>query len=237
MSEKDWCVVGAVVRHISGCFVFIEKITTDNGVYTAGGRYYCRTDLTPLNNGLNGYRYGIEYLTNGKKPDLPDNVKIRWTDSQDSAETRVYMLNWNGILSFKIIDTEYKPHDESVTKESLTDDWYDYDNHKMLRNPKEGCVCEVLYQEDWLVAEVVKSKHPLSGSFAVFYEKQLADGRNLFWSGEARPLDWNRKAEAERKLRNRTINGAIDVFASALGDAEGIAKLYDLGFLRMPEDK
>ena len=135
MSEKDWCVVGATVRHISGCFVFIEKITTDEGVWSTGGNNYCRTELTPLNNGLNGYRYGVEYPTNGKKPDLPNYTKIAWEDEHGRGVTSSHLLNWKGVISFEIIDERYAP---TVVKESLTDDWYDYTNQKALNKCPVG---------------------------------------------------------------------------------------------------
>jgi hypothetical protein len=56
-----------------------------------------------------------------------------------------------------------------------------------------------------------------------------------------RPLDWNRKAEAERK---RVVDAAAAKFhASIMPDysgqpfIDGLSALYDAGFLRMPEDK
>lgn len=63
---------------------------------------------------INGYRYGVEYPTNGKKPDLPDDLRVcvkfqgQWLDSSHEYDD-VRSCNWIAGESFKIIDPRYKP--------------------------------------------------------------------------------------------------------------------------------
>lgn len=72
---------------------------------------------------INGYQWGKEYPTNGEKPNLPDDVKIKglyggeWSKSQ-----KISSLGWdfdNGhyalIEKFIITDERYNPKPESVT--------------------------------------------------------------------------------------------------------------------------
>lgn len=67
---------------------------------------------------INGYKYGVEYETNGNKPDLPDDVRIEWIngDRDDWAgNCTVRSLNWAGnplcmpVEKFRIVDERYKP--------------------------------------------------------------------------------------------------------------------------------
>lgn len=62
---------------------------------------------------INGYLWGKEYPTNGKRPDLPDDVVVQLTlnsfnINHEEAET----ANWSGSFKFKITDQRYKPVDE-----------------------------------------------------------------------------------------------------------------------------
>lgn len=74
---------------------------------------------------INGYRWGVEYTTNGKRPDLPDDVLV---DVKCATGSNKWM-GYNGLnvrdacweksslyeieaSSFKITDPRYKPVDE-----------------------------------------------------------------------------------------------------------------------------
>lgn len=66
------------------------------------------------------YEYGVEYPTNGKKPDLPDGVLVEllYRDGDKDETTRLGILRWNhngndgDILSFRIVDERYKPKEQ-----------------------------------------------------------------------------------------------------------------------------
>lgn len=78
---------------------------------------------------INGYRYGIEYLTNGKKPDLPDDIFIdvkcekgtnewqEWTDMTVADTAWTTKHNSIPATSFKIVDQRYEPADTSYLVE------------------------------------------------------------------------------------------------------------------------
>lgn len=58
------------------------------------------------------YQYGVEYATNGEKPDLPDDVVIErnfkgeWSGLRD----KIYNFeNWDNVSSFRILDDRYAP--------------------------------------------------------------------------------------------------------------------------------
>lgn len=67
------------------------------------------------------YEYGVEYPTNGKKPDLPGDVLVEtnvgdnrgWL-SRGQAITR----NWELVDKFRIVDDRYKPKSEPAHEQS-----------------------------------------------------------------------------------------------------------------------
>jgi hypothetical protein len=68
---------------------------------------------------VNGCKWGVEYPTNGEKPELPDDVQVairnengRWLSYGNEAD-QVKNWEWELIESFKIIDKRYKPESES----------------------------------------------------------------------------------------------------------------------------
>ena len=229
---------------------------------------------------INGYRWGVEYLTNGKKPDLMEDVLIDakcekgtnewlgWTDMEVSDAAWSDRVNAVPVSSFKIIDPRYKPKDTSYldkptvvgvdmasgkgetiecvvrTKIELevvnSEDWYDYENQKALRLPPVGVECEsfwpldsepfwhqamVMYVSD--INVVLKFKN---GAENCYKRQALGSEAVLF-----RPLDWNRKAEAERK---RVVDAAYNAISKPMGIGvdEALSELYDLGYLRIPKD-
>ena len=223
MSEKDWCVVGATVRNMSGSLVTIEEVTTDDGVWSIGGNNYCRTELTPLTNGLNGYRYGVEYPTNDKKPDLPDNVKIKWVDSRDSAETRTNMLNWDGVLSFKIIDERYAPTTMKPTEQ--VNDWYDCTNQKALNKCPVGS--EVIYEGN---RYFVVAYHHKREDIVIAAEFETSGNLKYISWCRAKPADLNKERVS---FMEEIIGKNFDGYVMTRDTARS---LYNYG-LRLIEDK
>jgi len=51
-----------------------------------------------------------------------------------------------------------------------------------------------------------------------------------------RPLDWNSKAEAEKKRVIEAVQNAINNFDSSYVSDELLSFLFDAGFLRMPAE-
>jgi hypothetical protein len=71
---------------------------------------------------INGYRWGVEYPTNGVQPDLPSDVIIRLSVSMCRGALSVFagaaMYSAKG-ASFIITDERYKPQDTSYLDKSI----------------------------------------------------------------------------------------------------------------------
>src|SRR5690606_18078267 len=78
---------------------------------------------------VNGYKYGVEYETNGKKPNLPDDILVEfksvWTGEWESYDEEygegydaVKNWVWEFSSGFKIYDKRYAPTDVPVVRES-----------------------------------------------------------------------------------------------------------------------
>lgn len=232
--------------------------------YNAEGTFCTRDQFTQRAKELgfiNGYRYGIEYPTNGKQPDLPDDVYIIGEYDcvpVDCAEpVMAGNASWGHILSFKITDGRYRPKDtsylnESSQEKSLTHseeelthgDWYDYENQKALRLPDVGTEC--------LYLDSVTGKDEIAFIAGTdFFDESAVIWRNSKYGGELyygykhdfKPIDHaTRKAEIEK---NKIIDAAID--AAKIGDDKSVKinpciehaiyRLYNAGCLRLPEKK
>jgi hypothetical protein len=209
---------------------------------------------------VNGYRWGVEYPTNGSKPDLPDDVIIQLSAPMCRGALSVFagsaMYAAKG-ATFKITDERYKPEDASYLdeyfavqgidqqkiKNTLISDiaeqgWFDYTNQKALRLPPVGVECE--YEDSPEVKHY--SKCTILAVLNEAFAFSRPDYKNTIFTGNLRthvlrPLDWNRKAEAERK---RVVDAVFEFTYDEDKDYptwNELAALYDAGFLRMPEDK
>ena len=71
------------------------------------------------------YEYGVEYPTNGVKPDLPDDVLVEQYSLADNKWHKgcASLWNWDAktIVKFRIVDQRYKPANAPVeTKQPTT---------------------------------------------------------------------------------------------------------------------
>jgi hypothetical protein len=71
---------------------------------------------------INGYRWGVEYKTDGKRPDLADDVVVWWENTDDDTGFSASgILNWDWpghpVTAFKITDPRYEPADTSYLGE------------------------------------------------------------------------------------------------------------------------
>ena len=64
------------------------------------------------------YEYGVEYPTNGVKPDLPDDVLVEFKSCQHGwalGDEKVGLWIWPNSSAFRITDERYKPAAAPVT--------------------------------------------------------------------------------------------------------------------------
>jgi hypothetical protein len=185
---------------------------------------------------VNGYRWGVEYPTNGKKPDLPDDVVVYARNYGDACGkgSEVNSFYWPDYYKFKIVDDRYKPADTSYLDKpdsSLDNDsdWYDYINQKALRLPPVGELVLVTASfgaaDEWSLCTVICCH--AGNIFIASGDRWLV---KKFTGFGIKP------AEAERK---RVVDAAYEeaIKAGCTHFEEWLNRLYNAGFLRMPEDK
>jgi hypothetical protein len=196
---------------------------------------------------INGYRWGVEYPTNGKKPDLPDDVVTMASSTKTGCwcDSRPVVGNfWPNTKSFKITDERYKPADasylvseipESKSNAENVSDWFDYEAQKAVALPPVGEKVEGVTNPSFSPfkctfvgvdsrGDVVVEK--LDEDFYRYKQDQIT----------LMPLDYSRKAEAEKK---RVIDAVIKAYDKAREDKgllQAFNELYDAGFLRMPAE-
>lgn len=112
---------------------------------------------------INGYRWGVEYPTNGRKPNLNGDVMclVKFTGRPDFSQVGCVINNWpfDQTSHFKITDQRYKPvseiaeskPDAVVVSENTESNWFEAGEL-----PPVGTVCE--YSLDggvsWFVCEI-----------------------------------------------------------------------------------
>ncbi len=208
MSNKDWCVAGARVRTLDGDVIKIFRVTDDNGVWSSGGSSYCRTELTPLDNGLHGYRWGVPYEANGKSPDLPDDL---WLMVQlTSALKEIYFGDrskcvnfWKFSEHFRITDERYKPADTGYLDKP---------------QPIKGVPVEV--------DMIAQAKYEFSQMSPAFKDLMQDSFDKVIAKMES-----EKKARVEKR---RALDVGLSIWVKSDNAIDALSELYDLGYLVIP---
>lgn len=171
------------------------------------------------------YRWGVEYPTNGKRPDLPGDVLCNAICQDGSIlgynDHTINDWHWPVLKAFKITDQRYKPadtsylnvqpQDQSLThsEEGLTHSW-----HERGELPPVGTQCEIFDTENkvWKIGEIVK----------VMDNGMIAFVGHYFSGFSADP-------RMHRPIRTEREKFSDD--AEAAFKATGFDKLTDWGFL------
>jgi hypothetical protein len=243
-----WLKVGALVRvKANKQVITVDRITEDNGVSCSNLKAYCRTELEPYGNGwINGYKWGVEYPTNGVKPDLPDDLIVRISKR---SQYRVYELSWDRGDWFVIDDERYKPAEpdfidaeldkmEAIVNKisdinaQVPEPWHDYETQRGINLPPVGTKCEY-YDSDYGWQSCTVLMHYLDGV--------VIDGVEgvRFSIYTFRPLDHaTRKADFERKRFVDFVTNLLYTHCCATkGELrDGAEEMFKLGF-KLPEDK
>ncbi len=123
--------------------------------------------------------------------------------------------------------------DAPTVKDSLTDEWYDYDNQKAIALPPVGVECLTWFddgKECWQKCKVLALSPYEQDHMAVSLIGRY--DRKLIWSQDFKPLDHNRKAEAEKK---RVVDAAMKIASGGM-TKEMYEALYDAGYLKLPTE-
>lgn len=171
---------------------------------------------------INGYRWGVEYPTNGKKPDLPSDVKcsVKFIGNIAFSLASRSINNWpfDQTSHFKITDERYKPADTS---------YLDSVSEATESKSSTESVSEIA---DLSVAISSAANLAVDLGF-VKLGRQLLD-----LSKEALAEANKRKAEAEKK---RVVEAAWHGLSGDMNYNDTInilTQLYDAGYLRTPSN-
>ncbi len=212
---------------------------------------------------INGYRWGVEYPTNGKRPDLPDDVvvqpfisNINWPQNHRKiSEIDIALAD-----SFKITDQRYKPVNldylyddkgfptapdvntksvseipESKSNAENVSNWYNYEAQRAVAFPPVGEKVEGVTNPSFSPFKCTFVGIDSRGDVVV---EKLDEDFYRYKQDQITlmPLDHNRKAEAEKK---RVVDAVIKAYDKAREDKgllQAFNELYDAGFLRMPAE-
>jgi hypothetical protein len=194
---------------------------------------------------INGYKWGVEYQTNGEKPDLPDDLVIEWLDIDGKwIKTNAKGVCWTkamcgafDIEKFRIVDERYKPvEQQTVSAAPITNfddcsiemagDWYDYEHQKSIAFPPEKTRCQVEIGGSWQEGLLIAS-HGNTCWFLSDFGGYMMLGAERF-----RPLDHaTRSKDIERE---QIVDAAIKATDCPISRG-AIRELYDKGFLKLPE--
>lgn len=140
------------------------------------------------------YEYGVEYPTNGQKPDLPDDVVVKVSVKFQYGHTGEFEIgernNWAFTESFRIVDERYKPKPHQNAQEPT---------NKYSRNiiGLDGKMCQVD------VYRVLEAFEVDSHAIAHSIKKLLAPGKRHAKSREQDLKEAIKSIEAELLLMSQ----------------------------------
>lgn len=187
---------------------------------------------------INGYRWGVEYPTNGRKPNLNGDVMclVKFTGRPDFSQVDCVINNWpfDQTSHFKITDQRYKPVSEIAESKP--------DAESVSKNPEsnwfeagelppigEQCEWKGLIGGYWAQCEVIDRYQ--DKEIVVF---NTGDYRNCKF--QILPLD-SVEFRPIRTDRDKFIDAAEAEFKkSGIDELVDFGFLYDAGF-RLPESK
>lgn len=190
---------------------------------------------------INGHKWGKEYETNDKKPDLPDDVNLLCEYKSHSIYEETSLecseINWVDVLSFRIVDERYKPAAELVKDgleicEKIEKKLTSVDNDWHIRGewPPVGVECEILQSNisgdlDWVRVKVI-----------AYTEKSVVIemlGSEILRSRDFkfRPIKSERERfiEAASRVLHQTEGGIINDIS--------LGQMYDVGFRQSKDEK
>ena len=198
---------------------------------------------------LNGYLWGVEYPTDGKRPDLADDVVVWWENTDnDTAATTCGDLNWDWpshpVTLFKITDQRYEPVDEATESERLgimppvkknedckmpapAKPWFEAGEF-----PPAGAVCEYKFQNPKYSWQPVTVNY-ISNLHAILTchldgDEVHTDG---YTAADFRPIKTDKEKAIEAAITAMQPNALTGTMAIWFG------RLYDAGLLRLPDQK
>lgn len=197
---------------------------------------------------INGYEWGKEYPTNGKRPELADDVLVAYQHETMGGlcfdSDRVEDVGWLSVVSFKVTDPRYKPVDTSYLNtptqtQSLThSEWYNYEEKRPhvagILPPIGSEVIYKVWNKDTVSDENAKRDGCILDVVAHHDGLIVGVSKDLYFSTCCNstwvlPVDHaTRTAELHRE---KVIEAAVDYLAGYEKIKDIAAHLYDAGML------
>lgn len=212
---------------------------------------------------VNGYKWGVEYTADNKKPELPDDLLVRyWLNEISSYIGNVGTLNWVKskrflpVVKFKIIDENYKPVNvpsvESQTETSITnelcnikiiEDWYDYRQQKSItETPPYDTECEFFDSKliGWKKCKYIGINSHGTNRLAVIFDSETREYLNFKLCDELkfRPLDHDTRMKdlVEKNFVDLVTDLLYTHCCATKGELrDGAKAMFKLGF-KLPEN-
>ncbi len=124
-----------------------------------------------------------------------------------------------------------------LNKEKQMTDWYDYENKKAISFPPVGSEVIVYTREismDFWPDNYQVKVIAIDGNVVIykFNGEYYSNGFEVF-----KPLDWEKDVRKD-KLIDKAVQIMYDNACATKGELiNGVKRLYDLGYLKFPEDK
>lgn len=118
--------------------------------------------------------------------------------------------------------------------------WYDYNNQEMVSLPPIGEIVFTNAGEETFKVKILE--HTYNGVSNIAVCRVIDDSINpnlgrLGYYQHFYPLDWNRN-EGKNKLIDKAVQIMYDNACATKGELiNGVKRLYELGYLKFPEDK
>jgi len=185
---------------------------------------------------INGYKWGVEYPTYGKKPDIMDdvlvefkNIDFKW-ESYGHESDAVESWLWENSVAFKIYDERYKPKDHIVDVNKKVDtNW-----HERGEKPPMSEHLEFRWPDDETWFECVILPHDRIAHNGTSTGEWEVSELRIMDTIKFRPIQTHRdKAIEAAKVE---IMSAKSVFRLSREDEITIEALYNTGMLKLSED-
>lgn len=186
---------------------------------------------------VNGFEWGKECPSNGKKPDLPGDLIVSikpadgWTIIKQTSKLDDYI--WDRIESFRIVDKRYKPKEAPMPEQLGNSEQLDNSWFERGELPPVGVKCEVYgalgQYNEWHKCEIFAVEF---GRVFIKNDKGFTD--RSITNIRFRPIKTERENFIDAAIKVVTPEDSKMISTNTASNLFG--KLYDSGF-RAPDSK
>lgn len=178
---------------------------------------------------LNGYKFGVEYQADGKKPNLPDDVvlgifTVRILEWQESKVCDcIWDAKANPITAFKITDSRYRPAAPEQAEPTPAKPWFEAGEL-----PPAGTFVDVV---GFVVYGIGEKNCEVIAHVENCAVIRMSYGLGCFQAECLKPSMTDKEKAIEAAITTMQPNALTGTMAIWFG------RLYDVGLLRLPDQK